>query len=403
MRRITIRRGGLGTKEPGVTDRFKRLIFDVRLPGAIAAALIALVMLSNPEPVQNLARPRFARGEDGAHISSFAFSPTGEQLATTNSAGRITLRAHKNGWLTERCLDFPGHAKSVAFSPDGRSLAAAGYAPGVCLWDLTSNQSEPTNSMPVPVGPATRVLFSPDGQSLAIAAALDGIIRLWNLATRRERMVLNHPSTVLNIAFSPDGRRLATGGRDDSLILLWDLKTGSRRILLDDGLGHQFGSQFPTALAFSPDGALLASASLHEHCVRLWDLNTRREFRVIARQARPVNSVAFSPNCDLLATASSDGAIGLWTVATGQRRASLDGQATSFRTVAFSPDGRTLVGVAMDDDDIRLWDLAELGAYKRDMQGTGPIGFTKRTELLILKGLRAGGLFADAKIVKIVY
>ncbi len=82
------------------------------------------------------------------------------------------------------------------------------------------------------------------------------------------------------------------------------------------------------ALAFSPDGALLASASLYEHHARLWDLKTQRVRRVFAGHARSLNSVAFSPDGSLLATAGNDGMVGLWTVATGQRRASLDGQAT---------------------------------------------------------------------------
>ena len=113
-------------------------------------------------------------------------------------------------------------------------------------------------------------------------------------------------------------------------------------------------------LAFSPDGALLASASFPERHVRLWDLNTRRMCRVFAGHARSVNSVAFSPDGSLLATAGNDGMLGLWTVATGQRRHSLDSQATCLRTVAFSPDGRTLVLATEDDDDVRLWDVAEL-------------------------------------------
>jgi WD40 repeat protein len=35
----------------------------------------------------------------------------------------------------------------------------------------------------------------------------------------------------------------------------------------------------------------------------------------------------------------------------------LDGQSTSLRSVAFSPDGRTLAATAMGDNDIRLWDV----------------------------------------------
>ena len=68
----------------------------------------------------------------------------------------------------------------------------------------------------------------------------------------------------------------------------------------------------------------------------------------------------FPRDGSLLATAGNDVMVGLWTVATGQRWVSLDGQATWLPTVMFSPDGRTLVQASGDDDDIRLWDLADL-------------------------------------------
>jgi WD40 repeat protein len=349
-------------------------IFDVRLLAAIAMALIVLAKLSNPEPVpvQKLAPPQVARGLLGAQLALFAFSPTGKQIATTNDAGRVTLRAQESGWQIERLLDFPGYARDVAFSPDGRSLAVVGHVPSVCLWDLTSSKSEPSTVMRIPIQQAKRVRFSPDGQSLAVTTPRDGTILLWDLATRRARRVFHQPSPVASLAFSPDGRWLATGGKDDQSIVFWDLQSGARRILLEQGPGPAM------ALAFSPDGTLLATASADEPQVRLWDLKTGRVCRVFAGHARSLNSVAFSPDGSLLATAGNDGMLGLWTVATGQRRVSLDGQALLLRAVAFSPDGRTLVVATGDDDDIRFWDLAELlsasGPERPDVTFLGAIG-----------------------------
>ena len=331
-------------------------IFDVRLLGAIGAALITLATLSNPEPEQKLARPRISRGEHGVQVLSFALSPTSAQIATTNTAGRVTLRAPENGWHIERFLDFPGYASAVAFSPEGRFLAAGGVAPGICLWDLSSPRSEPTDTMVVPIQRVKRIMFSPDGQSLAVTSESDGTILVWDLATRRARTVLHHTSRVDVIAFSPDGRRLATGELmlSSRSIILWDLQTGSGRIVQEDGLG------LTKALAFSPDGTLLASARVADHHISLWDVDTGRKRQVFAGHTHGANSIAFSPDGSLLATAGNDGMVMLWTVATGHCTVSLDGQATCLLTVAFSPDGRTVVLATEDDDDIRLWDLDEL-------------------------------------------
>jgi WD40 repeat protein len=327
---------------------------DLRLLGAIAAILIALAVLSNLEPEKKLARSKVVQGEPGFLVMAYAMSPANAQIATTDEAGRVSLRDAENGWQIERFLDFPGHARSVAFSPDGRSLAIVGNAPGVCLWDLSAGTSRLVATDVTSIRRAVRVVYSPDGQTLAVTIDINGTVFLWDLAQSRERMVLHHPSNVVSIAFSPDGRSLATGGNGDRSIVLWDVDSGSRRVSLEGEPGTH-----TVALAFSPDGTLLASATFRERHVRLWDLNTRRQCRIFTGHSGSVNSVAFSPDGSLLATTGNDGMVGLWTVANGQRRANLDGQATWCHNVAFSPDGRTLV-LGTGTDGIRWWDIPEL-------------------------------------------
>jgi WD40 repeat protein len=69
--------------------------------------------------------------------------------------------------------------------------------------------------------------FAGDGKTLATAGA-DGTVRLWELATGRERARLTgHRGGVLAVAFAPDGDTLATGGIDGRA-LLWKLSEWSR-------------------------------------------------------------------------------------------------------------------------------------------------------------------------------
>jgi WD40 repeat protein len=57
-----------------------------------------------------------------------------------------------------------------------------------------------------------RAEFFPDGKTL-VTGALDGKIKLWNLATHQELMTLTVPvgGTFRSLGVSPDGRTLAVG------------------------------------------------------------------------------------------------------------------------------------------------------------------------------------------------
>jgi WD40 repeat protein len=108
-------------------------------------------------------------------------------------------------------------------------------------------------------------------------------------------------------------------------------------------------------VAFSPNGQLLASAS-DDHTVRLWDPKTKPWRATLEGHSRAVNAVAFSPNGQLLASASNDCTVRLWDSKTGASCAALEGHSDSVGAVAFSPDGQLLAS-ASDDHTVRLWDI----------------------------------------------
>jgi WD40 repeat protein len=74
-----------------------------------------------------------------------------------------------------------------------------------------------------------------------------------------------------------------------------------------------------------------------------------------------INSMSFSPDGQLLVTASSEGKTKLWTVATGKLNAALSNGGIVFKAI-FSPDGATLATLDNSGSDgehtVKLWTVA---------------------------------------------
>jgi tetratricopeptide (TPR) repeat protein len=92
---------------------------------------------------------------------------------------------------------------------------------------------------------------------------------------------------------------------------------------------------------------------------RLWDAATGQPIGLPMQHRRWISSVAFSPDGKTVLTGSADKTARLWDAATGRPIGPPlrhDGNVTG---VAFSPDGKT-VSTASSDHTVRLWDVAEL-------------------------------------------
>ena len=290
-------------------------------------------------------------------LSDSTFSPDGQMLALISVKNNVVLWDVGTGQFI--APSFAHNAASIAFSPDGQILASGGFDNKIILWDVATGQ---------PIGQsfightsyALSVAFSPDGKTLA-SGDEDGLVRLWDVATAQliGQPLIGHAGPVYRVAFSSDGKMLVSGGLDGSCIL-WDIATYKpifRQYL--DALGYEPGKAAANlAIALSQDDRILAVG--YRNTITLWDVATQQPLgQPLSGHTAFVWHLAFSPDGKTLASVALDNKIIQWDIAARRRlgRQLPTGHSDWMCGVASSPDGQILASGSWDDTII-LWDVA---------------------------------------------
>lgn len=261
---------------------------------------------------------------------------------------------------------------TVSFSPDGRLLASGG-GPSVKLWDVAARR-EASLSRPK-TGGGGFVQFSPNGKWLAVAES-GGPVRVWDTQTLH-----NTPAFTLQensggrIAWSADGALLANIVWGDSVtpgesrFRVWDVESQKEvaRADIETAIGLAASPNYergralvrgPLSVAFSPKASLVAIGTQHGAIV-LWDVAGRATVRSFTPDAgfagSFVRTVAFSPDGRTLASGGQEHDVRIWSMPDAQPIATLKGHAGEMNSIAFSPDGQTLA-TASQDQTVKLWD-----------------------------------------------
>jgi WD40 repeat protein len=287
-------------------------------------------------------------------------------------------------------------ARLVRFSPDGKRLAAIVHSAGACVFDMArrellwQDRGQPTDILAL--ASDSGLDFSPDGKLLAAAWAVRKPIRLFAADTGQAvRTFIGPVPGGGPLLFSADGRRLFSNGWGKEG-LIWEAATGQmagqlqpppsmpfwftrspdgktlalagqRSIQLYDAVtGRQFpgpaGANGPVDhLEFLPDARTVLAGSYwdRESGARFWDLTSGR---LVCALDRPAASVALAPDGKTFAAGFYHGRPVIADVATGKVLRTCQGPPLFLDSLAFTGDGRHLLGTGWTGKQLHAWDAA---------------------------------------------
>ncbi|MDJ0697698.1 hypothetical protein [Mastigocoleus sp. MO_188.B34] len=347
-------------------------------------------------------------------ITAVTFSPDRVTFSPDSQSDYIIASGSKdksvrlwalNGKSIIEPLHFEGKVYALSFSPDSKRLAAGGDAKNlgakqevscVTIWEFyDSNNSLCLSPKPRSISLRMKkvkgreaiinsLVFNPKDGNELVSGGEDWRIRRWHLQNPNAlpEFLLDkdeHKGAIKAVAFSPNGKRLASGGADQR-VRLWNLEQCKPQP--KDLKGSYIGI---SSVVFSPKGDLLVSASW-DHDIRLWKLNHHRANpkilpgrykQNIESHEQNVESVAFSPNGQMLASASWDKTVHLWKLHSPKEAPTVLRKHTKrVWSVAFSPN-ILMLATGGEDKKVHLWNVANLDAptYIQSLKGSKNCAF----------------------------
>ena len=278
----------------------------------------------------------------GGPVRAISVAPDGDTAITGSfDASAIVWRLETGA--AENVMRFHnGQVLAVLALPQNR-FATAGEDGRIAIWE--SGGAEPARVLEGHQAPVVSLALSPDGETLA-SASWDRTIRLWPVAGGEPVLLKGHSDNVNAVAYLADGT-LVSAGYDAKLMFWGDIRStpvtftlpsplntlaplgadrlavgsadGRVRIVGRDGVTGEEAQVAPTpviALAASPDGDHIAAAGL-QGAIAVLDAETLQPVHNLVGPGLPVWSLAFTPDGDTLLTGGSDRLVRRWDVASG--------------------------------------------------------------------------------------
>jgi WD40 repeat protein len=319
---------------------------------------------------------------EGKTVNSVAWSPVDMTIATSlrdvqDGSDRILRFWNIDENQRIRDIDIAtlswSPSGTLKWSPNGQIIAIGG-SDSISTIDIESGEEITTFRMSIRAyeWPVYSIAWSPDSSQFATTSE-DGRLRIWDIVEHNEHHIIQS-SGYSNVAWSSDRSKIATG--NGQVTYVYDAQTAELIITLEDdlpGTAHvrwYYDAVDSAHIVWSSDGKTLYTAGWKEF-IFAWDIETGDLLRHTGSHFRFINTMAWSPTQNILATSSPDLSIRLWDGEIGEHLASLYGHDDTIETIMWSNDGKRLATGATDErlgshpkqrpetygQTLRIWDI----------------------------------------------
>ncbi|HLP89648.1 MAG TPA: hypothetical protein VK184_13785 [Nostocaceae cyanobacterium] len=203
--------------------------------------------------------------------------------------------------------------------------------------------------------------------------------RLQEKATRVQNLLPVRPLDGLVLAMQAMGENLDKMSEEILAPVQNSLNKAMETVRISTLLAGHEGSV--ESVAFSPDGQMIVTG-IDDRTLRLWDLQGNPIASFFGHE-NSVNSVGFSPDGQMIVSGSWDNTVRLWDLQ-GNPIASFSGHELQIKSVAFSPDGQMIV-TGSADSTVRLWDLQgnPIASFTGHESGVNSVAFSPDGQMIV--------------------
>lgn len=359
---------------------------------------ITLILSRLPDKHQVYSVP----APEGTH--DVLFSPNGQQIATSDRSGKITLWNAQTGEQLHQWRVHKDSVTAMAFNPTGDQLLSVSQDGTLRRWDLDAGEEVDIPSVNVLTGlPRSqqhdplfahhfqRVAWSEDGAWI-VAASNDGLVFIFESETGKLLQTLQ----VFNSDYFYDTFESLIVLRSQGVLFVSGFFEGQARIQIWDLTSEKirFKAQYPShpspwpwdysyrnRAVFDPETNQFRWINVTTSAIETWSLNddtTSSDFTNIELSSSKYGysgangpaGFALSADSELVVIGGGvldsthvlysrmDSQIRLWRIGDSKPFAMLRGHTNVVYAFSFSPSREYLASVGRDDT-LRLWDIRE--------------------------------------------